>query len=208
MMHALIFKLDKKKSLCLISDDLPMEQIYICCQLDMYWLDDKKRLIIGQDDAGGFLEQLERTLSLALQQQLKLDPSIQKSLGYYWNEIFADRRSFVDLVYRYTSNGKHTSWIGKQYLLSNTYDEVDPTVSTWIYNNAYGDIILEVTPMFVWAGDEITTQEELDRYFAFLKDYKPILQQIIPQAIAQEWLEQAQKWYKVFYDNEQKDCGR
>ncbi|MBI2352801.1 hypothetical protein HYV11_00980 [Candidatus Dependentiae bacterium] len=41
-----------------------------------------------------------------------------------------------------------------------------------------------------------------------LKNYKPILKQVIPQKVAEQWLRKAKKWYKVFYDNEQKACGR
>ncbi len=207
-MNGIKFKYDDKQSMYVLSDGLPIKQVYTCYDLEMYWVNNKQRLLIGQNDAGEIFFKLESMLSLALQQQLKLDPSIQKSLGYYWNEIFADRGALVDLVYEYDPVCKYESWIGTKYYMICTVYPHNPTITTWIYNNEYGDIILEVTPMFVWAGDEVTTQEELNRYFAFLKDYKPILQQIIPQAIAQEWLEQAQKWYKVFYDNEQKDCGR
>ncbi|MBI2352975.1 hypothetical protein HYV11_01880 [Candidatus Dependentiae bacterium] len=207
-MNKLKFTLDKKKSLCLISDNLPLKEVYICYFLEMYWCEDEKNIIIGKNDAGGFLEKFKLLLPLALEQKLMLDESIKKNLGYYWNEIFADRKSFVNLVYKHASDGKYTYWIGMNYFMASTCAPHDPVVTTWMYNDTNGDIILEITERFTWSEQEIASPEEMDRYFAFLKNYKPILKQVIPQKVAEQWLKKAKKWYKIFYDNEQKACGR
>ncbi|MBI2352853.1 hypothetical protein HYV11_01250 [Candidatus Dependentiae bacterium] len=207
-MYKLKFILDEQKSLCLVSDNLPMQEVYTCYHLKMYWCNDKNRLLIGQDSSGEFVYQFERLLPLALKHQLKLDASIKKSFGFYWNEIFADRRSFVNLAYRYTDDNKTLNWIGTKYILSETLDSVSPSITTWLYNNEDGDIILEVTEMFTWSEQEVASSEEMDRYFEFLKNFKPILKQVIPKKVAEQWLRKAKKWYKIFYDNEQKACGR
>ncbi|MBI2352806.1 hypothetical protein HYV11_01010 [Candidatus Dependentiae bacterium] len=208
MNNALVFKLNNQKSLCLISDGLSMKEVYTCYHLEMYWCVDEKKLLIGQDSSGDIAHQFERLLPLALEQKLMLDSSIQKNLGFYLNEIFADRKSFLNLVYKYASEGKYTYWIGMNYLMASTCAPHNPVVVTWMYNDANGDIILEVTEMFSWSEQEIASPEEMDRYFAFLKNYKPILKQVISQKVAEQWLRKAKKWYKIFYDNEQKECGR
>ncbi len=209
MNNTLLFTLDEKRSLLFVSKDMPMEQVHSCYEIEMYWLDDKQKILIGINASGSLAYRFNYMLPLAIKQKLQLDGSIKKSLGYYWNEIFADRSSCVDLRYELHSQGSYSSWVGTDYFVSGThYLAPKPHLSTWLYNDKNGDIILEVTPMFDWSGHEVPEQEEMDRYFAFLKNYEPVLRQVIPREVAQQWLEQTKKWYKIFYDNEQKECGK
>ncbi|MBI2352856.1 hypothetical protein HYV11_01265 [Candidatus Dependentiae bacterium] len=207
-MNTLKLTCDKTKSIQIVSDNLPIEQVYICYHLEMYWCEDKEKIIIGKNDAGGFLEKFELLLPLVLEQKLVLDVSIQKSLGFYLNEIFADRESFVNLKYEYYDSCAYSDWIGMHYFMTSTCAPHDPVVTTWMYNDINGDIVLEVTEMFSWSEQEVASSEEMDRYFEFLKNFKPILKQVIPKKVAEQWLRKAKKWYKIFYDNEQKACGR
>jgi len=201
-MNKILFKLNERKSLCLISSTLPIEQVYLCYDLKMYWVDNNDMDLIGQDSAGELIEQFERVLYAALDQKLILDKSIRKNLGYYWNEIFADRESFVDLVYDLNVFGSPVGWVGSKYLVWSTQAPSYPLISTWMYNDMNGNIVLEVSEMFAWSKEEDVDQN--NKYAVFLKNYKPLFKEIISQRIAQQWLHQVQELYAVFYKNEQK----
>ncbi len=207
MNNTLWFAVDKKRSLCFVSEGIPMDQVYLCFDLKLYWIDETQKILIGMETPSGFAYKFERMLPLVIEQEMKLDTSIQKNLGYYLNEIMADRSMYVDLVCKMDKNDSYPSWIGMKYLMCETYHLAPkPHLVTWLYNDKQGNIILEVAPMFSWSHQEVPEQEELDRYFEFLKNYKPVLKQIIPRESAQLWIELMKKWYAIFEINERKVC--
>lgn len=132
-------------------------------------------------------------LSKASMNNLKLYPSIKNDLGYLWNE---DSNAVVTnipnekLEYRMVENTPR--WVGEDFLLWSTPGSARPPLSTWIYNNSQGEIIMEVTPSYSWHFDEPQLHEKFCSYEEFMKNYKPVLTRIIPPEIAKEWIKQSE----------------
>jgi hypothetical protein len=81
-------------------------------------------------------------------------------------------------------------WIGLRYHWLGSPGGISPVISTWLYNNQHGDIIMEVTPSYRWHFDDPGPGEEYSTYKQFMKAYQPLLLQIIPKEIATIWLQQ------------------
>ena len=203
MNHKVDFKLLDTESMEWVSEDLPIDQVYTCRDLDIYWHDDTFNLLIGIESAGDVLFFVKK-LSDAMAGNLRLHSSIQPGLGYIWNEIFQEKSGFF---YEPSEDGKDCHWVGSNYHLWGTHGkDVNPHVTTWLYNDEQGNIILEVTEMYRWSSLEYDSADAIPfvSYEDFIKNYKPIFKKIIPKHVAQRWLLQAQQLYEVFYENEQK----
>jgi hypothetical protein len=196
------FKLSNVEYMSFVAENLPIDQIYTCLPLKVYWHNEDLDLLIGMKYAG-CMESFVEKLSNAVAGNLYLHPSIKNNLGYLWNEEFQQKSG---LFYIPTEDGTSSYWVGLNYFLWGTQGDANPYASTWLYNDEHGNIVLEVTEMYRWSMKEYDEKEGISfvSYEEFMKDYKPILTKIIPQKITQQWLKQAGELYQIFYDNEQK----
>ena len=153
--------------------------------------------ILYNNFADGAISRLQVMLRRALNNNLEKHPSITHNIGYLWNEELAEKPG---LTYTQLEGTDH--WVGIQNLLWSTTAQIRPVVSAWLYNNATGDIVFEVTPTYPWHFSEPTdADKDYMEYEDFMKDYKPLLIRTISTEVAQQWLVQAQDLLKHIEKN-------
>jgi len=127
-------------------------------------------------------------LGVAIENKLTLHPSIRQDLGYLWNEYCSDE-SRINFA---TEEDDSTEWVGEKYILWPSSGYFNPRLTTWLYNNDQGEIILEVAPSYRWHFQDPKPGERYYTYAEFIKNYQPVLFRIIPKEIAKGWINQAQ----------------
>jgi len=146
-------------------------------------------IIIGKSIIDDYAEVLKTKLTLALSNELKLHPSIQKNIGYYWNQDLNEENP--NLVFNREKESK--SWIGNiHFLWATDSSKKNQRYGTWLYNDKHGNIIFEVTPTY--PDTFIDTQDPVDvkAYQEWMeKSYQPFYTHIISKEAAQQWLDQA-----------------
>lgn len=71
----------------------------------------------------------------------------------------------------------------------------------WIYNNAHGNIIFEITPWF-----EPTENTKKSIYEQWLQQYQPIVKRIIEPPVTQQWIAQMKTLLQIAKDNSKSDA--
>ena len=200
MNNKIDFKLSDTESLEFVSDGLPIDQVYMCRNLEIYWREENFLLHIGTKSAGDMALFAEH-FSAVIDGNLRLHSSIQQDLGYLWNE---ELQGNPGLFYVSEKDEKSSYWVGLNYFLCSN-GRIASRITTWLYNDEQGNIILEATPVYKWSMLEYDPADGFPfvSYEDFMKDYKLIFKKIIPKQVAQRWLLQAQQLYEVFYENEQ-----
>ena len=139
-------------------------------------------------------------LNKALRYELKFHDSINKDIGFLWNEELQNKPGLS-----YSKLEGNDYWVGLYNLLWETPGYCKPKLSTWIYNDSDGEIILEITPSYPW---HFTDPEELDDkdyvpYEEWIKTYKPLLIRKISKEIALRWKEQVEEILSILEKNSQ-----
>jgi len=194
-------------------NNLKFEDIDYCCGNLFAYFVNNQILRIGQETPGEFFEPFIENLKKTIHGKLLLHDSLVKNLGFMINEYYhaeypRDKNTFVEVV---GSNGKTRFWVGLNYQVWTTFADADLHVSTWLYNNTNGDIVLEVTPDYKWHFSVLEGKPEdpnFVTYEEFMKDYNPLLRRVIPREIATEWLDQAMKAYRGFFSTEENYINR
>lgn len=204
IMNELLLKLTESESLKIITkNNINFDEIDFCCsELQVYFLNIKEnQLQIGQESAGLVFEAFIKRLKKSINNKLQLHESITQNLGIMWNEKFQGKSGFFMVP---TPSGKSNYWVGLDYEIWETFNDINPYVTTWMYNDYNGNIILEVTPFYKWSVQE---QEDDDpdfiTYDEFMKNYTPLIHRVIPREIADAWVEQAMKVYRGFFSTEE-----
>lgn len=184
------FRLNKIEKIVFMSEN-PIASTHCCSEASIIFTENNHQFLLDEKGAIRFnLECLIGVLAPAIENKLKLHGSIQKDIGYLYNDELQNKPK-PDLIYEERTEIKR--WIGEKYSL--WYGEFP----TWIYNNQAGEIIFEMTPYFPGrptypSKDELPTIEEIENskwYDEWIKDYEPILIRIIPREVAQQWLDKA-----------------
>lgn len=168
--------------------DCPKNIIHSCNFSLLSLMIDNRSVIIGKSIIDDYVQVLKKQLLLALANKLQLDASIQQDIGLYWNQELNEEDPSSILNYGINGN----SWVGNKYFLwgtdsSKKYEQF----GTWLYNNAQGDIIFEVTPVYPETFIDPMNIDEIQDYEQWMQnEYKPFLVRIIPKNIAMQWLEQ------------------
>ena len=176
------------------------EDIIDCCyqsQVTLY-INDKKRSI-GKSIITDFAQELKRKLTLTLSNELILHPSIEKNIGYYWNQKLNEDSSNLFLI-----QGKEESyWVGSTYLLWTTDSrKKNQRYATWLYNDTQGNIIFEVTPTYPDTFIDPEDPADLKAYQEWMeKKYKPFFTRTIPRDVGIQWLDQANLILQTISDN-------
>lgn len=124
------------------------------------------------------LEDFCGILIKALAGELKLNPIVQEDVGLAYNKYKKADRYGMPGVNRpentdYLFYDHHRIWCSN-------------SSSTWLYNDASGSIIIEVAPDYRW--DIYKKRRQIIPYKSFIKNYKPILKQVLSYDIALRWL--------------------
>ena len=144
-------------------------------------------------------KELKRKLTLTLSNELILHPSIEKNIGYYWNQKLNEDSSNLFLI-----QGKEESyWVGSTYLLWTTDSrKKNQRYATWLYNDTQGNIIFEVTPTYPDTFIDPEDPADLKAYQEWMeKKYKPFFTRTIPRDVGIQWLDQANLILQTISDN-------
>lgn len=181
----------------LFSDPKP---IFCCEEIELFFCNGKIKLQLSNDFAEETISSLKILLTKAINNNLWLDESIDKNLGYLWND---DLHKYSDPNFKPSKN--HPDWAGLNYHMWSTNDIALDITDTWLYNDSDGNIILEITPRYKWLFGDLDSKPEDDpnfiTYNEFMKNYQPYISRIIPLKVAQQWLQQANELLDLSEEN-------
>lgn len=191
-----IFKIDDHERIVIELNSI--EQVFYYDEVQIKWFGSQSFLLT--DDCLLYLvRQFKGMLLWALNNELQLDESIQENLGYMWNRLLHG-----DSGFKY----KDEFWVGLNYSLWETPGNVNPVLTTWIYNDIKGNIILEIAPDYRWHHMDPKPGEKFISYEEFMKNYKPYIVRIIPKNVATRWLAQAEHLLQTIEENQKMVCGQ
>lgn len=161
----------------------------------IYYEDNKPKYLLHHFWIENALEKINSLLQAALSGNLHLDQSIEKDIGYIWNEKIQGRIE----VLKDTSK-ENCPWVGMRHMF------IAPPEGpiAWLYNNNEGEIIFEITPSYLWHFRDPEKNENFIDYDKFIHDYKPFVIAKINRATAKEWLKTTQELTNLMYTNERR----
>jgi len=164
------------------------DECQFCARIDIDYIDEKNNVCIrfGYNDLSNFcyfFTESKRAQKL-LNRELVLYKNIVNDLGFEWNQFYAGKQK-SDEVFKY-------HWV------SNSHKQIPPYYNSWLYNDEYGNIILEITPFYPWFGETKKTYPEKISYKEWIKNYKPTVKVIISQKNMKQWIKQAEELEKKY----------
>jgi len=195
--NLLHFVLNQREQLIILLEN--QNDIIDCCyEVSIILNIHDRKIIIGNSTIFVYAELLKNKLTLALSNKLQLDSSITRDLGYYWNQDINEEHP--KLLYLNDKDGKH--WIGIKHFLWGTAGGAEQKFAVWLYNDSVGNIIFQVTPLFLGTLVDWDDPLEMRAYQEWMKtSYKPFFTRITPKDIAIQWLNQANLILKNIDDN-------
>lgn len=185
--YNIIFKLNDIEKI-IIEPENPIEELDCCYEAQIIFLQDSKKNILSKDAVHNNMIILSNLLTKALSNKLQLHKSITEDIGYIYNQYsdyLCNDKSKVQNNFGYTKLEGRDIWAGNKYNLWNS------ALTSWIYNDADGSIIFELTPMYPENFFYTKKKPQKIPYQEWIKDYRPYLITKIPHNIAQQWLAQA-----------------
>jgi hypothetical protein len=190
------FVITDKQYLKISHDTLPIEKlsdIENCCEysyIDIRYVDEDKNIsiLIGSYDTSSFSNKMATSKLLAnvLEGKAVYDKTVNGDLGFLYNQY---REEIID------------SFIGFDYSFLAKFDrEVGSAVESWLYNDKEGNIIFEITPLYPWNDPVLRKDPRRVTYKKFMKNYKPILQTIIPKESIRQWIKQGKELNKLWFN--------
>jgi len=206
-MNELLCKLSEFEFIKIITkDSINFDEVDFCCStFQAFFLDNKQQsLCIGQQFAGMFFEEFIQRLKKVVDGKLPLHESITQNLGIMENKLRIDfPRKNKKFIMVSSHSGESMYWVGVNYEVWTTFDDINPHVATWLYNDKEGNIILEVSKLYKWAFIRKNRKDpEYETYDEFMKDYKSLIHRVIPRDVAIQWLKDSMKVYRSFFENE------
>ena len=135
----------------------------------------------------------ESMLTKVLKGELVLHESIDRGLGYLWNEYLKNKPGYNFVQVPVEKNS--TMWVGQRYDLWESKQ-----CKTWLYNKD-GAIYFEVTPGYQWHFIKPKKSEKYITYGKFIKNYKPIAIIKIDEKVAKRLLRTVSKLVKIAENN-------
>lgn len=187
MNNSIIFHIDQTTYITLELEE-ELTEVHCCYAAPLFFTHNNTKIILAgehhtdmiRDNIIMFYHALNRCLSNRYQP----DPSIINIMGYMANEdIFLLRRDI---------SWEESVW--QDYNVWAHYHD------TWLYNDADGNIIFELTPKYrgFYNGKSLRTRE----FNTWMRIHcKPYYKTIIPRDIAIEWVNQAGVILKTIEDN-------
>jgi hypothetical protein len=168
-----------RRAKIVVGGRLPLPRIGIFYEVMILFDEKKHSLLIGRDICINIAEQFISLFTKAINNSLVLDDSCN-NIGHIDNEYDSSVWIYRDEHRISIKKNDHGNWIGEQYRLCVYKERV-----SWLYNDQYGNIILEITPWF-----NVRKCKSKASYEKWIKNYKPILKRTIAQEVAQKWIQQ------------------
>ena len=169
-----IFKLNDNEQIIVKVDEYSIDVPYCFYEAHFYMIQGNHEVLLSYDSLASHIEGFIIALNLSLQNKRQIDLSLAQNIGYYWNESINGPDEDNPFNENYSILKKYTPW--------------GAHTSTWLYNNASGDIILEITPYY---PHTYSIEYSYQDFLEWMKNYKPLFKTIIPRKTAQQWLAQA-----------------
>lgn len=168
--------LNKKTKIIIGSSCCPLKELLLFCWIDVMLVCKDRSFIIGHDVAITIIEEFIAGLFGAANNERLLDESCY-NIGFaaseYNHSFFMDKK---DKKNSFKINSEDF-WIGHKYLLFGCKSK-----TTWLYNDQYGNSILEITPHF----NNYRPKNKI--YAQWIKYYKPILKLFLNKAVIIQWI--------------------
>ncbi len=181
-----IFTLNKYIKITIEPDEYSVDTIDCFQEASFSIIQNNQKILLCHNFFSSYLEEFIIALKQSVQKNRQLDSYFFKNIGYYWNESM----NGVDPENPFNEN----------YALLKKYALWESHITTWIYNDEQGNIILEITPYYPYAfSDEYSYQD----FLTWMQNYKPLLKTILPRHTAEQWLIQAQQILDTIDENTQ-----
>lgn len=185
-------------------------EIVLPCKLkDLYRYEDIEIFFIYEDKNYSIfkfnflfyaLEAFKALLEESLSYNLYLNTSINKDVGYLWNEYLNDVRGNNLAKQEMDKDSDLVRWVGQKYLLWSSPRDY----TTWLYNKNES-IYFEVTPTYKWHFDDPEKGENFVTYKKWIKSYEPIAIIELKREVAQELLKETEKILKFITENDKRN---
>lgn len=143
---------------------------------------DSRKFILDVYDLQENILGLCKNIKSTLQNQLRLGSSFTADPGYMFNYyIFCVDQEECSIILPFVyerDNNDH--WIGYEYQLWGCEN-----LTAWLYNNAAGDIIFEVTPLYPEDEKESFNQDD---FMLWRNNYEPVCFKTLSKQKVEKWL--------------------
>jgi hypothetical protein len=192
--YNITFTINKTEQIVIQLND-PLSIIECCDEAPIVLMQDNICTFLVEDNIKFHLDIFTNLLTKSLNDELKLHSSIQKDIGFLYNEQLQGKPGFI-----YEKLEKRNYWIGNQYNLWSPCI-AKGNLTTWIYNDIDGSIIFEITPIYPDSSGNPERAAKFIPYEQWIKKYKSYLIRIIPRDVAQQWLDQCNAILKQIEEN-------
>lgn len=177
--HNITFELSTRE---LIVVELPVSlaDMHPCDDVTIKLCTEDNEFILAKDCLLFLMRELQQGVQAVLAGTSQLHPSIKDDIGYLWNKYLHG-----DEALECFEKEGQSFWVGELFSLWSIRGS-----TTWLYNDANGAIVFEVTPTYKWHFDPAGPNESYTTYDEFMKNYKPEFIRVIPRDIAHQWAEQ------------------
>ena len=135
-------------------------------------------------------------LQEAIANIIPLDTCIKNDIGYEYNKLY--------YTFAHNTSIDISSWVGNKYRAIDTNGNDLKSGTLWIYNDAEGKIVLEITPPFATLFFQAYPDEEPISFDEWMKNYKPLLVTTISKETAQHWVQQIDNLTKTTFEQMEK----
>lgn len=154
------------------------EALHCCTQIPMIYSMKSQEILLSVGSVKTNMYNFSKLLRKALAQNLQFDASIQKDIGYLFNQDLHEAGKNL----KYETFGALEFWVGENYKLW-AYQS-----ASWLYNDQDGNIVFEITPLYIPKNQKFDAQEYQD----FMQEYAPIHSIRISHERAQLLLQKAE----------------
>lgn len=178
-------------------DLLPLDQVYSCYILDIWFVGLNQEFKFADEDAGSFCCTIQHKIPKLLNKNLVIDPKKSADLGFLLNQESQNIE-----VPEYGCSD--------YYFFGNSYSSERRYYSSWMYNDLEGNIILEICPKYSWNDEDEhdVNYPDFVSYDQFMKNYQPIIVRTIEPKYLRQWLHQVNILDPIFEKNEHEDLTR
>ena len=149
----------------------------------------------------------------ALSNQLSLHKSINKDIGYLWDQYYGSARDGrlkkPTLTYELTRDGE-PYWVIYDYMFLSTPGNEIPNVTPWLYEKD-GKFFFEITPNYPpdYRWDEMKLKDakkdpNFKTFKEFMATYQPLVVTTIERSVLEEWLREVERLILLIEANDSK----
>lgn len=186
MTNLIIFDCNDANNKIIIKIDQSLIDLECFCTVTVMLCLGVQKYILDIFDLYESMLALQKVLKQALCNQLQLHPSINKDLGFIFNQYmyysYQEKEFTPASVLVYDIND---IWVGKYYQLWGS-----KKLTTWLYNTDAGAIVFEVTPLYPKKFSAASFNHK--QFYEWMSDYKPFYIMVLSKENAQDWLNKAE----------------